>query len=367
MSDETNLVVAQKAKASNNVLAMFDKVKGLSEDSPLRKMQSQGTLRLGVDGNVFQTKKGSKVVQRFMDPENKKKPTKELDVVIHMVSPVIQKQAAIKYDPRDPKFEPLGCWSNDGDNPDEAVWNKQSHKCDTCKFGKGQEVMDKKSGKMATCGLTRLAVVSLYSPTQEDPSDIELMLMNFNWSSNKAKNNKGQDPEENQYGLISYLEMLAGIEVETHRVVTRLSIDDWSDPKNNCKLLFQPVHTLSAGDPNFEAHKLWEADETKDLKKMCLIDQRKPADDAPEGDGGAPVVEEEDAAPVKKKVAKKRATKKTAAKKKPESVEEEIEEEIEDLEDILSDDLDEVEVDEVEEELVVEDDDDFGDLEDLLD
>lgn len=351
MSEETQLVVA-RAAGNKNIAAMFKKVQGLSENSPLRKMQGQGALRLTVDGNQFQIKKGSKVIQTLMDPENPKKPAKDLDVVIHMVSPHIQKQAALKYDPRNPSFDPIGCWSNNGNEPDADVWNKQSHKCDTCKFGKGEEAKDAKSGKMASCGLTRLGVVSLYSPTEEDPNNIELMLMNFNWSSNSTKK-KGEDPEENQYGMINYLTMLAGMEVETHKVITRLVVDDWSDPKNNCKLLFQPIDTLDEGDPNYDAHMIWEADTAKDLQKMCLITQREPADDAPEGDGGAPEKEDKPAKTSKKKVSKKKA----AAKKKV------VEEEIEELEDIGEEEL----PDEPEDELVEEDDDDFGDLEGLLD
>ena len=345
MSEESTELAVVKA-SGNFSMAMFKKVQGLSENSPLRKMQGQGALRLTVDGNQFQIKKGSKVVQTLMDG---KKPAKELDIVIHMVSPLIQKQAAVKYDPRDPKFEPLGCWSNDGNKPDDDVWNKQSHSCDTCKFGKGADAKDSRTGKLASCGLTRLAVVSLYQPNTP-PEDIQYMLMNFNWSSNSTKK-KGEDPEENQFGMINYLSMLAGMEVETHRVVTRLVVDDWSDPKNNCKLLFQPVDTIGGGDANYEAHTLWEADVSKDMQKDCLVTQREPQDDAPEGDGGAP--EKEDKAPAK--ASKKKASKKKAAAKKT----------------VVEDDLDDFEEpeeelpDEPEEELVEEDDDDF-DLDSLL-
>lgn len=367
MSEETQLVVA-KPKGGFNV-AMLSKVTGLSDNSPLRKMQGQGAMRLTVDGDQFQIKKGSKVVQTIMDLENPKRPAKELAVVIHQISPVIQKQAALKYDPRNPKFSPLGCWSNDGNSPDEDVWNKQSHKCDTCRFGMGKEILDKDSGEMASCSLTRMAVVSLYNPT-EKPENIELLLMNFNWSSNSTKK-PGPDLDENTFCLINYLTMLASIDgegVETHRVVTNLVVDDWSHPKNNCKLMFSPIGTLSDGDPNYEAHKLWEEDDSKNLVELRTITQRKPAEDDLEGDGGAPdnepeeEVEEVKKPASKKKASKKKASKKKAAKKKAEEVEEE-EEEI-DLDDLDSDDSDDSELDE--EELVEEDDEDFGELDDLL-
>ena len=367
MSEDTQIAVVQ-AKPKKNIMAMFDKVKGLDENSPLRKLQGTGQLRLTVDSDQFQIKKGSKVIQTLSAPnENGKvRPVKSLDVVIHMVSSEIQKQAAVKWNPKDPKFEPLGCWSNDGDKPDEDVWNKQSHSCDTCKFGKGEDAKDSETGKMASCGLTRLAVVSILSGPDQDPNDVELMLMNFNWSSNSTKK-KGQDPDENMYGMINYLNLLAGMEVETHRVITRLHVDDWSvnTPKNNCKILFEPVDTIGEGHPNFDAHMKWQADSNIDLEKLCQISQRKPADDAPEGDGGAPEAEPEKRSK-KKAAAKKKATskKKAAAKKTPEPEEED--DELEDLEDIVDDT--EEELDDIEsEELVEEDDDDFGSLEDLLD
>ena len=345
MSDEKQIAI--KKATGNFSMAMLSKVQGLSENSPLRKMQGQGALRLTVDGNQFQIKKGAKLVQTLKEG---KKPVKELDIVIHMVSPVIQKQAMVAWDPKDPKFKPIGCWSNDGNNPDEDVWNKQSHSCDTCKFGKGEKAKDSLSGETASCNLTRLAVVSILSDNEP-----ELMLMSFNWSSNSTKK-AGEDPEENTYSMINYLSMLAGMEVETHKVITRLLVDDWSDPKNNCKLLFQPVGIVSDDHPNMVAHNKWEMDPSTDLEKMCMITQRKPAEDAAteDGDGGAPA---------KKKAAPKKppAKKKAAAKKKP--VVEEVEED--ELEEFAEDEVEEV-IEEVEAELVEEDEDDF-DLDDLLD
>lgn len=352
MSDTTNLVVA---KASGNFsLAMFKKVQGLAEDSPMRKLQGNGALRLTVDGDQFHIKKGSKVVQTLKanDDKGKLRPVKELDIVLHWVSPVIQKQAAVKYDPRDPKFEPIGCWSNDGNKPDADVWNQQSGSCDTCKFGKGADAKATVAGeeKMASCGLTRLAVVSLYSATDEPE---ELMMMNFNWSSNSTKK-AGEDKDAMQYCMINYLRLLADMDTESYRVVTRLIVDDYSDPKNNCKLLFQPVGVLQDDAPNVIAHNKWA--EEKDLEVLCKVTQREPNAEVG-SEAGAPVetkeeVVEEKKAPVKKAPPKKRAP----VKKKPVEV---VEEELDELEDIGDED------DEPETEAVVEDEDDFN-LDDLL-
>lgn len=350
MTEENQLVVAKAKLAKGFSPAMFSKVKGLSENSPLRKIADSGELRLTVDGNQFQTKKGSKVIQTLKDG---KRPLKELDVVIHHISPVIQYQLIEPYDPKNPMFRPLGCWSNDGRKPDENVWNKQSSSCDTCKHGGNGD---------RTCGMTRLAVVSLYSPT--DVPKIP-MLMNFNWSSNSTKK-PGEDQDENLFGLINYLKFLKVNEVETHRVVTRLTIDDFSDSKNNCKLLFSPVDIVQDGDANRIAHENWSEGDEYDLDEMIRISQRKPLEEGSAGgDAGAPVKKQ--AAEKKTEPVKKRAAKK---KPEPEPVEEE-EEDLDDLEDFdetdETDEPDDEPDDEDEEVEAEEDDDDFGDLEDLLD
>ena len=351
MSDETNIVPV-KTKAVSNFRDRLKSVKGLSENSQLRRIQKSGALRLTVDGNMFQIKKGSKVVQTIKDG---KKPVKELQVVIHSISPVIQQQLAEKWDPKDPKFVPMGCWSNDGRTPDEDAWNKQSSKCDTCKHGGNGDMQ---------CSLTRLAVVSIVSANVPE----EPMLMNFNWSSNSTKK-PGQDVEENLFSLISYLDMLAAEEVEPYRIITNLVVDDWSDPKNNCKLLFQPVDIVQDDHPNYIAHKNWEEDSRFDLEEMILIKQRPPQEGSAGSEAGAPEKEEEEkaetAAEKKKRLAAEK--RKEAARKKKEAQEAKAAEEVEDLDDLESfGEEEEPDADDEEELLEESDDDDFGDLDDLL-
>ena len=350
------------AKAAGGLsLSMLKKVSGLSEDSPLAKVVSgDGDLRLSLDGIQFQTKKGSKVLQKMQEikeikGKKRKVPVEFLDVVFHWVSPVIQQQLAEPWDSENPRFVPMGCWSN-GDvrgAPDENAWNKQSESCDTCEYGKNGN---------RQCNLTRLAVVSLYSPTGEVPT---YYLMNLNWGSNKkARNgNDGEDIDAGMFGFISYLEMLAGHEVELHKVVTRMHVDTWSGPKNNSKILFEVAGILEDEDaPNRAAHDKWVEDGV-DFTKLCRISQWKPDADDDSVVGGDAGASEEEKPVAKKAASKKKATskKKAAAKKKPEPEPEPEEEE----------DLDSFgEAEEFEEEdtetLEAEDEDDFGDLDDLL-
>ena len=347
MSEDNQLVVAEVE--GNFSMKMFDKVKGLTEDSPLKRMQSQATTRFTVVGNKFVIRNGK---QEQILKGKDKRPVKYIDVVIHDFSPDIQRQLAVPYDSKNPVFTPLGCWSNNGNTPDEDVWGKQSEDCDTCPRGGNGDF---------SCTMSRNIVISLYSP---DTVPEEPMIFTTNWSSNSTKK-AGEDIEETTFGLINYLKFLAGKEVEPYKVVTRLYIDDWSEntPANNCKVLFQPRAVLSKGnEPNRIAHDKWTEDEDR-LPKMIKIFQRQPDDeDAVVGDeAGASVEDVETEEPVKqskKKASKKKASKKKAAKK--------VKEEVVDLEDLEDFDLDD-ESDEVDGELVEEDDMDFGDLGDLDD
>lgn len=330
-------------------------IKGLDENSPLRKMKTMGVPRLTVNGNRFIIKSGG--TDQILKVG--KKPIKELDVVIHSFSPDIQRQLSEKYD-ADQGFRGKGCWSNNGNTPDEDVWNKQSEDCDTC------------PEKMA-CSLSRNIVVSLYSP--EGPVD-NPMVFTTNWSSNSTKK-AGEDMDEQLYSLINYLSMLSDNDVETYKIITRLVIDDFSDntPANNCKVLFKPIDVLKPSSPNWAAHTRWE-EEGKDLDKMIKIVQRPPEDETVGASSGADVEEEPggqagakgttgiSAADAKKAAAAKR--KKAAAAKKAKEAEEakkakEAEEEEVDLDDLDGDD----EI--AEGEFVEEDDDDWGDLDGLLD
>jgi hypothetical protein len=388
------VVISNKAvEPKRNFAALAKKVKGLAEDSPLRKIQGSAPYRLTLNGSTFQVKQGSKVLQELTTIEKRgtrkvKVPIKELDIVIHAVSPVIQQQLLKKYDPTNPTFEPLGCWSN-GDEwgkPDPESWNMQSESCDTCAYGPNG------TSEEANCSLTRSAVVSIYS---ESVVPEHRLLMNFNWSSNKVKGNLGEDPDENVFGLINYLNTLATLEVETHRVRTRLIVDDYSHEKNNSKLLFQPIDILEDDDaPNMVAHNKWSTED--DLQKLCRITQRRPAseeglpatglEDKPaakpkpkpkfspeqeledEWDEALEEDEVEETPPVRKK--KVAAKKKAAAKKKRAPAPEPEDEEEDEDEELSLDELEsfgeEVVDEEDEEDLEAEDEDDYGGLEELL-
>lgn len=327
MSDDKDLVVVTAAapkKAFNP--SMFAKVKGLSENSPLKKIQAGGVPRLTVKGNKFYIKMGS--TEQML--KSGKKALKELDVVIHTFSPVIQRQLSEQYDPK-LGFRGKGCWSNDGNKPDDDVWNKQSEDCDTC-----EQKMD--------CTMLRNLVVSLYTPAGGNVPD-HPMVFSTNWSSNSTKKN-GEDMELQHYSLINYLKMLAANEVDSYKIITRLVIDEDSDnePANNCKVLFQPVDILQPTDPNWVAHEKW-IDEEKDLDKMVQISQMKPNEGTVGSDSGASTDEEpdeDDVAAAEEAAAKKKAAaakrKAAAEKKKKEAEAKAAEEEEVDLDDLDEDD-----------------------------
>lgn len=369
MSDQDIVVAPVKAVVSKKFgsSSMFDKVRGLSEDSPMKRMKSNSRLRLSWD-NGFRIKRGGETIQTIKDGRSN---ATELDVVIHCVGGVgfsMQKEWKI-WDDTAKAYEFMGCWANGQGSPDDDVWNKQSESCDTCPRGGNGD---------RECGLTKTAMVSLYAGPDEDPANIQLMDMNFNWTSFDPKKG-GEDMEENILCLKNYLNLIATEDTEIFRVVTRLIVDD-SDPKNKAKILFQPIDVLPDGQPNYEAHKKWTEEDGVDLEELCKIRQYKPADqdDSKVGDeAGA-----EDAPTSKKTSKKKTSSKKTTTKKAPASKkaglkkkksapppppveefeeedefeEEEFEEEYEEAEEEFESEEDEVDS------LVPEDDDDFGEF-----
>lgn len=360
MSEDTNLVVASAGKSKFS-MSMFSKVKGLSENSPLKKLKSQGTPRLTVVGNKFVIRMGGK--EQVL--KNGKKPLKELDVVIHGFSTQIQRQLSEPWNNEDPKFRPEGCWSNDGNTPDEKAWNKKSQDCDTC-------------SEKLRCSLSRNLVVSLYSPETMPDNP---MVFTTNWSSNSTKKN-GEDIDEMLFSLINYLSFLSDNETESFKVITRLVIDDFSDnkPANNCKVLFQPVDALNSKSPNWVAHEKWvesgvwdDGDEDyAGFGKMIRIEQRPPEDEVVGDSAGAgedDSEEEVDTAAeeaAKKKAAAAAKRKKAAAAKKKREEEEAKKKEAEDEEEEEVD-LDDLDDDSEEEEIEEESEDDWGDLDGLLD
>lgn len=341
MTEETSLVVKVSEPAKPFSAAMFKKIQGLDENSNLKKISVGGVPRLTVKGNKFIIRMGS--TEQVI--KTGKKPAKELDVVIHDFSPDIQRQLSAPYNSKDPKFVPLGCWSNNGNSPDTNVWNKQSEDCDTCDVK-----MD--------CSMNRNLVVSLYSPEGEVEHP---MIFTTNWSSNST-NKAGEDMDELLFGLINYLKFLAGHKVETYKVRTRLIIDDWSDnePANNCKVLFKPLEPLEPTGPNWVAHDKWLAEDADRLTKMIKIEQRPPQDEVVGDSAGADTDEpevDEDAEAKKAAAAKRR--KAAALKKKKEeeaaklaaqkAAEEEEEIDLGDLgEEELEDEGDELDDDELE-------------------
>lgn len=351
MSTDTELVVVAAKPAKAFSTAMFSKIKGIAENSPLRKISAGGAPRLTVKGNKFYIKMGS--TEQLI--KTGKKPAKELDVVIHDFSPDIQRQLAEPYDTKNPQFVPKGCWSNDGNQPDENVWNKQSEDCDTCPV------------KME-CNMSRNLVVSLYSAEGEVEHP---MIFTTNWSSNSTKK-AGEDMEEMHFGLINYLKFLVGNDVESYKVITRLVIDDWSEntPANNCKVLFKPIDALQETDPNWVAHDKWLAEDADRLSKLVKIEQRQPSDDTVGGSAGADTDEEDleaDVAAAEKAAADEAAAKKAAAAKKRKDAAakkkaDEAKAAAEKEEEVDLDDLDEDE-EETEDE---GDDIDMSDLDDLL-
>lgn len=349
MSDNQELVVSNQVQGGGFSMSLLNKVKGLSEDSPLKKMKSEGQVRFTVFGNKFYIKQGK---NETLIKDAKKKPAREVLVVLHSGHPIVQRQAAEPYNAK-LGWQPLGCWANGRNAPDDNCWNKQADLCDEC------------PEKMGKCSLMRNLALSLYQPGAA-PEDIELMLMTTNWSSNSTKKN-GEDPDELIFGLINYMKFLANQDVDLHRVVTRLIIDldSENEPANNCKVLFQPAGVLDESSPNLLAHDLFKEGGT-DLAKFVEVSQRQPdSDETVGGTYGAGDESEEEEAPkrVAKKTASKKVTskKKAAAKKKPEPVEEE-EVDLDDLDEDLGDEL----VDEDPDDMGVDlDDDDLSDLSDL--
>lgn len=247
----------------------------------------QSGKRISVKGGVFRLVVDGKEVTAIED--------RYLDVVlVNAASKIARTYYAKTFDENN--VSAPDCWSPDGNTPDKTSANLQSTSCATCK----QNIKGSGQGETRACRFSQRVAVVLANDMEGDVMQLSLA----------ATSIFGKEEGENR-PLQAYARYLAAQGIDPGALVTRLKFDTTAATP---KLFFKAVRWLtdeeyaicqaqgkSKDAINAVTMTVAQMDKAPEPQPIMIAGKKPTAVTQPEEPQPGPVVEEEDAPPVKRK------------------------------------------------------------------